>query len=107
MTWLADALVSSRRYVLDGRWIYYTVNREAVARWHDWFKHFFDPRRIREWVVCSPKGNPAPASLRSSNQFSLLSGLLEFLHILIVLTGRGHTNALIKLIGIGSFRFDA
>lgn len=49
-------LVSSRRDVLDGRWIYYTVNREAAARWQVWFKHFFNPGRIRERVVCGPEG---------------------------------------------------
>jgi ArsR family transcriptional regulator len=49
-------LVSSRRDIIDGRWIYYTVNREAVARWQAWFGHFLDPGRIRERVVCGPEG---------------------------------------------------
>ena len=56
---LSDAgLVSSRRDVLDGRWIYYTVNREAAARWLAWFGQFFDPERIRERVDCGPEGQP-------------------------------------------------
>ena len=56
---LSDAgLVSSRRDVLDGRWIYYTVNREATARWQAWFGLFFNPERIRERVVCGPEGQP-------------------------------------------------
>jgi ArsR family transcriptional regulator len=56
---LSDAgLVSSRRDVVDGRWIYYTVNREATAYWQAWFGRFFDPRRIRERIVCGPEGQP-------------------------------------------------
>jgi ArsR family transcriptional regulator len=56
---LSDAgLVTSRRDVLDGRWIYYTVDREAAVRWHAWFGQFFDPGRIRQRVVCGPEGQP-------------------------------------------------
>jgi ArsR family transcriptional regulator, arsenate/arsenite/antimonite-responsive transcriptional repressor len=49
-------LVNSRRDVVDARWIYYTVNREAAARWQEWFGHFLDPQRIQERVVCGPEG---------------------------------------------------
>ena len=56
---LSDAgLVSSRRDVIDGRWIYYTVDREAAARWQAWFSWFFDPGRIHERAVCGPEGQP-------------------------------------------------
>jgi ArsR family transcriptional regulator, arsenate/arsenite/antimonite-responsive transcriptional repressor len=50
-------LVNSRRDVVDARWIYYTVNREAAARWQEWFGHFLDPQRIQERVVCGPEGS--------------------------------------------------
>jgi ArsR family transcriptional regulator len=50
-------LVRSRRDVVDGRWIYYAVNKKAVARWHIWFSQFLDPGRIKERVVlCGPEG---------------------------------------------------
>lgn len=49
-------LVSSRRDRIDGRWIYYSVDREAAARWQQWFSTLLDPARIRERVVCGPEG---------------------------------------------------
>lgn len=49
-------LVHSRRDRVDGRWIYYSVDRAAAARWHAWFNHFLDPARIRERTVCGPEG---------------------------------------------------
>jgi ArsR family transcriptional regulator len=49
-------LVSSRRDQIDGRWIYYSVDREAVARWQIWFKQFLDPSRIQERMLCGPEG---------------------------------------------------
>jgi ArsR family transcriptional regulator len=49
-------LVRTRRDKVDGRWIYYSVDREAAARWQSWFKHFFDPARIQERAVCGPEG---------------------------------------------------
>ncbi len=49
-------LVHSRRDRIDGRWIYYSVDRAAVARWRTWFNHFLDPARIQERTVCGPEG---------------------------------------------------
>jgi ArsR family transcriptional regulator len=49
-------LVSSRRDKLDGRWIYYSVDRETAAQWQSWFSHFLDPSRIQERTVCGPEG---------------------------------------------------
>jgi ArsR family transcriptional regulator len=50
-------LVDSRRDAVDGRWIYYSVNRKTVSRWRAWFSEFLDPARIRERVVlCGPEG---------------------------------------------------
>ena len=49
-------LITSRRDRIDGRWIYYTVDREAAAHWHHWFNDFFDPNRIQKRVVCGPEG---------------------------------------------------
>lgn len=56
-------LVNSRRDVVDARWIYYTVNREAAARWQDWFSEFLDPARIQERIVCGPEGQLLPADI--------------------------------------------
>ena len=49
-------LVHSRRDQVDGRWIYYSVDRAAAARWHAWLQRFLDPARIEERVVCGPEG---------------------------------------------------
>ncbi len=50
-------LVTSRRDVIDGRWIYYSLNQDIVMRWHDWFAFFLDPARIKERPFCGPEGN--------------------------------------------------
>ncbi len=50
-------LVESRRDTIDGRWIYYSLNQDVVARWHAWFAFFFDPARIKERPFCGPEGN--------------------------------------------------
>jgi DNA-binding transcriptional ArsR family regulator len=50
-------LVNSRRDVIDGRWIYYAIDRAAVDRWHDWFAAFLDPQRIQiRKSLCGPEG---------------------------------------------------
>ena len=49
-------LVNSRRDRLDGRWIYYSVDRKAAARWQSWFNEFLDPSRIMERSLCGPEG---------------------------------------------------
>lgn len=49
-------LVKSRRDRIDGRWIYYSVDRKAVTHWQQWLNTFLDPGRIRERVVCGPEG---------------------------------------------------
>jgi len=49
-------LVNSRRDQIDGRWIYYSVDRETAARWQNWFNDFLDPSRIQERTVCGPEG---------------------------------------------------
>lgn len=49
-------LVHSRRDQVDGRWIYYSVDRAAAGRWQAWFAHFLDPARIQERPVCGPEG---------------------------------------------------
>ena len=49
-------LVNSRRDVIDGRWIYYTVDRPHMQEWHEWLATFFDPTRIQTRTVCGPEG---------------------------------------------------
>lgn len=49
-------LVHSRRDRADGRWIYYSVDRTAAARWQSWFQNFFDPTRIQKRPLCGPEG---------------------------------------------------
>ena len=52
-------LINSRRDRIDGRWIYYSVDREAAAHWQSWFSQFLDPSRIQERPVCGPEGQLA------------------------------------------------
>lgn len=49
-------LVSSRRDQIDGRWLYYSVDRNSASRWQSWFSQFLDPARIQERIVCGPEG---------------------------------------------------
>ena len=49
-------LVDSRRDMVDGRWIYYAVDRENISQWHTWFTTFFDPTRIQTGSLCGPEG---------------------------------------------------
>jgi len=54
-------LVTSRRDAIDGRWIYYAVEEEAVARWQTWFNKFLDPARIQARTLCGPEGQQMAA----------------------------------------------
>ena len=49
-------LVASRRDAVDGRWIYYTANRETVGQWRAWLSAFFDPALIQSRTLCGPEG---------------------------------------------------
>ena len=50
-------LVDSRRDAVDGRWIYYSANRTALACWQPWLNRFFDPDRVQaRAVLCGPEG---------------------------------------------------
>ena len=50
-------LINSRRDAVDGRWIYYSVDKETVINCRTWFFDFFDPARIRDRaVLCGPEG---------------------------------------------------
>ncbi len=53
-------LVRSRRDRVDGRWVYYSVDRTAAAHWHNWFHDFLDPAGIQERPVCGPEGQLLP-----------------------------------------------
>lgn len=50
-------LVCARRDRIDGRWVYYAVDRAAAARWQAWFAAFLDPARILTRPVCGPEGS--------------------------------------------------
>jgi ArsR family transcriptional regulator len=54
---LQARLVSSRRDKVDGRWIYYAVNKEMAIRYRRWLNRLFDPERIQPRpVLCGPEG---------------------------------------------------
>jgi ArsR family transcriptional regulator, arsenate/arsenite/antimonite-responsive transcriptional repressor len=51
-------LVDMERDALDARWIYYSVNEEALANLNETFGLFFDPARIKpRHIACGPQGN--------------------------------------------------
>jgi ArsR family transcriptional regulator, arsenate/arsenite/antimonite-responsive transcriptional repressor len=51
-------LVDMERDALDGRWIYYSVNEEALIELNEAFGLFFDPARIKpRHMACGPQGN--------------------------------------------------
>ena len=53
-------LVRDRRDELDARWIYYTVDREALKKWCVWLKTFLDSEQLRGRPgVCGPEGELA------------------------------------------------
>lgn len=61
-------LVHARRDVIDGRWIYYSVDREKAGQWCGWLTSFLDPARIKERdVLCGPEGQlvASPSTLRA------------------------------------------
>ena len=49
-------LISSRRDTIDGRWIYYAVEQEAVIQWRNWFASFLDSGRMQAHSLCGPEG---------------------------------------------------
>lgn len=49
-------LITSRRDSVDGRWIYYAVDLDAIAPWRTWFGDFFDPDRLQPRCLCGPEG---------------------------------------------------
>jgi len=57
-------LVRSRQDAVDGRWIYYSIDRAAVARWCAWFGELLNPARIQQRpVLCGPEGQQTTLSL--------------------------------------------
>lgn len=49
-------LIDARRDRVDGRWVYYSVDRATAVRWQAWFAAFFDPAQIRTRPLCGPEG---------------------------------------------------
>ena len=60
-------LVHSRRDQIDGRWIYYAVDRAALVEWQTWQAEFFVPGRIATRPMCGPEGQMASAEIPSQS----------------------------------------
>ena len=59
-------LVDVERDALDGRWVYYSINRQALAELNTTFGAFFDPTRIKpRRATCGPQA----AFIRTSELF--------------------------------------
>ncbi|MFW5942618.1 MAG: ArsR/SmtB family transcription factor [Chloroflexota bacterium] len=56
---LRDAgLVNVERDAVDARWLYYSLNEEALAELNTAYGHFFDPERIKpRRPTCGPQSN--------------------------------------------------
>lgn len=52
-------LIHSRRDKLDGRWVYYAVDRDAAKHWREWFDAFWDTGRMVKRPLCGPEGQNA------------------------------------------------
>ena len=55
-------LVNARRDRIDGRWVYYAIDRAAAARWQAWFAALLDPAQIQVRPLCGPEGQLLPAA---------------------------------------------
>ncbi len=54
-------LVDVQRDALDARWMYYSINREALDELNATFGAFFDPARIQpRRLTCGPQGTFVP-----------------------------------------------
>jgi len=52
-------LVEAERDPLDRRWVYYSVNRQALASLRDLLCAFFDPARVQDRLpTCGPQTGP-------------------------------------------------
>lgn len=54
---LRDAgLVEAERDAMDARWVYYSINKRALAQLHAQLDAFFDPQRIQPRLpTCGPQ----------------------------------------------------
>ncbi len=56
-------LLTSRRDEVDGRWIYYQVDKAAIALWHQWCEQFLNPNRVQTCKkLCGPEGQVTPVN---------------------------------------------
>jgi ArsR family transcriptional regulator, arsenate/arsenite/antimonite-responsive transcriptional repressor len=56
-------LVDMERDALDGRWIYFSINEDALAELNEAYQVFFDPQRIQpRRPMCGPQGAVVPMS---------------------------------------------
>lgn len=71
----AVGLVNVERDAVDSRWMYYSINRAALAELNAAFGTFFDPNRIQprrpncgpQSLICIPETNPVSKQLSNPN----------------------------------------
>jgi ArsR family transcriptional regulator, arsenate/arsenite/antimonite-responsive transcriptional repressor len=67
-------LVDAERDQTDGRWIYYSLNRQALDELNQAFGVFFDPKRIKpRREMCGPQSALFP----SSSELVLIDNIKE------------------------------
>jgi ArsR family transcriptional regulator, arsenate/arsenite/antimonite-responsive transcriptional repressor len=56
-------IVDAERDAVDGRWIYYSINRQALEELNQAFGVFFDPKRTKpRRETCGPRSTIFPTS---------------------------------------------
>ena len=59
-----SGLVDSERDPFDARWVYYSVNLDALAALNRAFGAFFDPARVKpRRLTCGPQSAPVSSEL--------------------------------------------
>jgi ArsR family transcriptional regulator len=62
-------LVRTRHDTMDGRWIYYAINKDGLTYWRAWLGQFLDPGRVQaRSALCGPEGRQAPTSLSKPDE---------------------------------------
>jgi ArsR family transcriptional regulator, arsenate/arsenite/antimonite-responsive transcriptional repressor len=57
-------LVDMERDMVDGRWVYFSVNEAVLAEFNQAYQLFFNPDRIKpRRPMCGPQGSLIPADL--------------------------------------------
>jgi len=69
-----EGVVNRSRNEQDSRWIYYSVNREALADLNALYLSFFDEKRSAPWRACCGSGVPCCGIEGQADGLCLIKG---------------------------------